>query len=139
MATDWERLPDKLNTSQGDSHHSHQFKPDCSMAVCLEHRENAASLYLSEVSSATLTPSPHTSHSQRLQLLATVLYTNHFDFVPSVGPNPHNTVLKNIIITIMQNIHTSSDIKLQNTHRMWLYYSYVARTQILFLGVGRGK
>lgn len=51
----------------------------CCMAIFLEHRENAASLYLSEDSSATLIPSPHASHSQRLQLLATiadiVLYT----------------------------------------------------------------
>lgn len=35
----------------------------------------------------------------------------------------------------MQNIHTSSDIKLQNTHTEWHYHSYVASIQILFLGV----
>lgn len=72
VATDQEKLSDKFNTSQGDLHHPHQFKSDWTMAIFLEHRENAASLYLSEDSSATLTPSPHASHSQRLQLLATV-------------------------------------------------------------------
>lgn len=72
VATDWEKLPDKLNTSQGDLHRSHQFKSDCTMAILLEHRENAASLYLSEDSSAILMPSPHASHPQKLHLLATV-------------------------------------------------------------------